>query len=291
MATRYAVGYAEYPHFSGAYFDGDVDKYLSQEQPEIAVYLSGDGYSEKHDETPQILKELVTNIIDSAPADVTFRAYISNPETAFSEMKHKVNFQNVRYPPVKYEDYMKLISYAYAVKENGKTDINICQTQFYDIDEYTAISDDNIDTHILSEQDFTFRPVIYEDTKVYRGIYKYDYRAEENILSIRKEGISVSLQERLHHFILRLDREHYQIKENTIALRIGQFTDGSSWDGKALYVSFGYAPYDSDNNHWYYMDDDYLYLYVYFIAPEIYNFENEHNVCIAFADIEDYSVR
>lgn len=278
-----------YNEFNSSYFDGDISKFLGMTSPELIVKLEGLGFHEKRDETPALLYEMLGQIYNSTKGDIRVYMYVYDPELDLPDMPlEDSSYSSLRYPPKRYDDYMELIA-AGSIDRDGLSDkIIVQQPSFYIIDEFTAISDYDVASPITSEKDFFFTPKDFSDnTAVYRGRYKYDDRAEENVLTIKENGIYCGVSARLHDFILRLDREHYGITDNTIALRVTPPVTAEKWYGKQLYVSFGYNGYDCDENHWYYMDENYLYLYVPYLCSDLTPFEDEAGVYIAFADIVD----
>ena len=105
-------------------------------------------------------------------------------------------------------------------------------------------------------------PAYFSDnTTAYRGRIKTGDLAEEKILHIRGEGRLLSLNEhRGSDILLRLDRNYYNITDKTVPLRI---YDGLGTEqGKRFYTSVGYGDYDSEDCDWYYLDEEYLYLYI-----------------------------
>lgn len=274
-----------YNDFNSAYFDGDITAFLGRTKPKLVVTLEGEGFTEKRDETPKMLYELLEKIDGAALGNVRVYAYVHDPALDLPDMPFEDgNRYGLRFPPKRYDDYLELICAATLDDDR----ITVEQPSFYEIDEFTAISDNDITLHITSENAFFFSNADFSDnTTAYRGIYKYDNHAEENILTIRENGIYCGVNARLHDFILRLDRERYGITDSTIALRITPPVTSEKWLGKRLYVSFGYTGYDCDENHWYYMDDKYLYLYVPHLCSNLSGFEDSNGVYIAFADVEN----
>lgn len=275
-----------YNDFNSSYFDGDISEFLGGTDPKLIVKLEGQGFHEKRDETPALLYEMLGQIYNSTGGDIRVYAYVYDPELDLPDMLLEDNaYRSLRYPPKRYDDYMELIAAGSIDRHELSDNIIVQQPLFYIIDEFTAISDYDVASRITSEKDFFFTPKDFsENTMVYRGIYKYDDHAEENALTIKENGIYCGVNTRLHDFILRLDREHYGITDNTIALRVTPPVTAEKWYGKQLYVSFGYNGYDCDENHWYYMDDKYLYLYVPYLCSDLTPFEDRPGVYIAFAD-------
>lgn len=279
------VSNKNYPEFTNRYYKGDISEYIREANPKIVITTDGEGFTEKRGETPAALYELLEKINGATRGDVRAYAYVRDPALDLPDMPFDDgNRYGLLFPPKRYDDYMELIC---AAALDGDR-ITVEQPSFYEIDQFTAISDNDITSHISSENAFFFSNADFSDnTTAYRGIYKYDDRAEENILTIRENGIYCGVNERLHDFILRLDREHYGITDSTIALRITPPIASGDRLGKRLYVSFGYTGYDCDENHWYYMDDKYLYLYVPHLCSNLSGFEDSNGVYIAFADIKN----
>lgn len=283
------VSHLTYNEFNSSYFDGDISKFLAGTNYELAVYLEGKGFHEKRDETPALLYEMLEPIGNSTEGKIRVYAYVYDPELDLPDMPMEDNaYRALRFPPKRYDDYMELIAAGIIDRYEFYDNIIVQQPSFYDIDEFTAISDYDVNSRITSEKDFFFTPKDFSgNTTVYRGIYKYDDRAEENVLTIKENGFYCGIGTRRHDFILRLDREHYGITDNTIALRITPPVTIEKLYGKQLYVSFGYDGYDCDANHWYYMDDKYIYLYVPYFCSDLFGFYSEPGVYIAFADIDN----
>ncbi len=276
-----------YGEFNRDYFDGDIEKFLGRTNPKLIVKLDGQGFHEKKTETPALLSEMLKEIYLSTNGEMRVFAYVSDPEIDLPDMPLEYENSSLRYPPKKYDAYMELIVAGSIVRESGTVDAMIQQPQFYTIDEYTAVSDTDITSRITSENDFFFTHKDFSENRaVYRGIYKYDDHAEENVLTIKENGLYCGITASRHDFILRLDREHYGITDRTIALRVTPPVTAEKWHGKQLYVSFGYDGYDCDDNHWYYMDDKYLYIYVPYLCSDLSPFEDEGGVYIAFTDVD-----
>lgn len=278
-----------YNDFNSRYFDSDISEFLGLTNPKLIVTLEGRGFHEKRAETPALLYETLERIYRSTGGEIRVYAYVYDPEADLPDMLLEYNPNSaLRYPPKRYDDYMELIAAGSIDRHELTDEIVVQRPSFYEIDAFTAISDNDITSHITSEQDFFFAPADFsENTTVYRGRYKYDDHAEENVLTIRENGLYCGINTRLHDFILRLDREHYDITDNTIALRVTSPATAEKWVGKRLYISFGYDGYDSDEYHWYYMDDKYLYLYVPYLCPDLSEFNDGRGVYIAFAEIDE----
>ncbi|MBD5130295.1 MAG: hypothetical protein HDT43_10325 [Ruminococcaceae bacterium] len=230
-----------YQEFNSAYFDGDISEFLRAADPGLIVCLEGQGFHEKRDETPALLYEMLERIYNSTGGDIRVYAYVYDPELDLPDMPLEDNgYRALRYPPKRYDDYMELIAAGSIDRHDWYDEIIVQQPIFYNIDEFTAISDYDVASRITSEKDFFFAPKDFsENTTVYRGIYNLDYRADENVLTVKENGIYCGLNNTKHDFLLRLDRERYGITDSTIALRVTPPVTAERWYGKQLYVSDG----------------------------------------------------
>lgn len=265
--------------FTAEYFDGDIEDFLNKTSTAIDAKITYEGYPEKYGEYRELLNNKLEHIrsdFDSRSSSVYF--YIHNPEINLPETENKYADpgQMIYYHIPRYEEYMELIACGYATRN----DTAVMQTDWYDIDSFTAISCEV--SPVTSNNDFIFREVdLSDNTTAYRGINVFDERANENILQIRDTGYEVKFtggEEKGKAVFLRLDREHYGITDKTVLLLVA---DGEGErKGKRLYLSIGYGKYDSNYNDWYYLDDNYLYLYIektYIHSLEAY---------LTFSDIE-----
>lgn len=244
--------------FTSVYFDGDIEKFLSEATAEISADVTYEGYPEKRDEYRNILNNMLEYIYPFfGEEDSQVYLFIHDPNVNLSEVKNKYVNSSRIYRIPRYEEYMELIACGYTSKDG----INVLQTEWYDIDEFTAISCEF--SPVLSDNAFIFgKTDLSDNTTVYRGLCKYD-GAEENILQIRDIGYIVDLTYRKsggNTVFLRLDRNHYGITDKTVPLLVADGT--GNWQGKRLYTSIGYGGYDSKELDWYYLDDNYLYLYI-----------------------------
>ncbi|MCM1333728.1 MAG: hypothetical protein NC084_07075 [Bacteroides sp.] len=284
------VASKDYGEFTDLYFDGDIEGFLSRVNPALTVRLDGRGYHDKSAETPALLYEALERIYCSTSGEMRVYAYVFDPtlDLPDSPMEDGSYGAYLRYPPKRYDEYMELIAAGSAIRGQLPNGVKVERPSFYQIDEFTAISDNDITSPITSERDFFLTAKDFSDDRtVYRGRYKYDDRAEENVLTVREDGLYCGVNTRGHDFMLRLDRAHYGITDRTIALRVTPpVTSAEPWHGKRLYLSFGYDGYDSDENHWYYMDEKYLYLYVPYLCSDLSSFEEERGVYVAFAEGE-----
>lgn len=245
--------------FTSEYFDGDIEDFLSKTNTRLFAEITYEGYPEKYGEYRELLTDKLEHILsdfDSRSSSVYF--YVHNPDIDLPEVKNKYENSSRIYHIPRYEEYMELIATGYIDGQKAR----VAQTDWYDIDSFTAISCEV--SPVASDSDFIFREVdLSDNTAAYRGVYMYDDRANENVLQIRDAGYEVDFTDKKEKGItvfLRLDREHYNITENTVPLLIA---DGEgNWEGKRLYTSIGYGKYDSKEDDWYYLDNDYLYLYI-----------------------------
>lgn len=92
-----------------------------------------------------------------------------------------------------------------------------------------------------------------------------------------------------HDFILRLDKEHYNITDSTIALRVAQTAYVNDFKDRQNFNTFGYSGEEglpTDTKEWYYVDDEYLYLYVPCVCHDLFTWEyGKDGVYIAFTDV------
>lgn len=275
-----------YNNVTSRYFDGNIEAFLKAEQPTICLGMSGMGYPGRNEEYPDMIKNELDRLYETVPCQINVSVTVSDPQLHLPEMPDK-SFRDGE----KYSEYMELIAKgSMFTDENGEASTVIRQKNFYDIDEFTAVSVDYTDHRITSHDDFTFEKAdLSELLTVHPGRHKYDYRKDENILTIRPQGIYFELDEerRLDDCIIRLDREHYNITDNTMALMVTEKLDGgSAWDGQRLYISFGYEDYECDGELWYYLDDKYYYLYKHHLVTDLCAVGKNNKLYIAFADIE-----
>lgn len=257
--------------YTSKYFDGDIEKLLSGSDAEISASVTYEGYFEKCDEYRKLLNDKLYEIYDIVGERSCVFIYIHNPNLALPEMPYKAVDKARFNAKLRYEDYMELIAYGYTTDPSEFDKYpHVYMTEWYDIDEYTSISDD-LDP-IRSEYDFVFEQVdLSDNTNVYRGRYKYDDRADKNILTIRDGGYNVHFDDsrRLDSIFLRLDRDRYNITDKTIPLIV------ADWDGKRFYLTVGYGDSENtvvDTNYedWYYLDEKYLYLYITSLHSDFY---------------------
>lgn len=262
--------------FTSVYFDGDIEKFLREATAEISADVTYEGYPEKRNEYRNILNNKLEYIYPFFGEEGSLvYLFIHDPNVNLPEIKNKyVNSSRIYHIP-RYEEYMELIACGYTSKDG----IKVLQTEWYDIDEFTAISCEF--SPVLSDNAFIFGETdLSDNTTVYRGVYKYDDRAEENILQIRDISYIVDLTDRKsggNTVFLRLDRNHYGITDKTVPLLVADGT--GNWQGKRLYTSIGYGSYDSKELDWYYFDDNYIYLYINGMHVDVWD------AYLAFADV------
>lgn len=292
-----------YKDFTSRYFDGNIADFIHGTKANIVVTTDGEGFHEKYAETPELLHEKLEKIYNSSRGDVRVYAYVHDPTLDLPDMPLEYYpHDSYRFKPKRYDDYMELIA-AGIVDKDGIADTLVVQqplSNFYDIDEFTAISDCDYFTPVASEKDYIFsRADFSQDTKVYPGNATYRLRsepAEEYALTIRPEGLycgfdSYNMSRSGHDFILRLDREHYNITDSTIALRVAQSAYINDFKERQNFNTFGYSGEDgfpTDTKDWYYADDKYLYLFVPHICHDLFTGEyGQDGVYIAFTDVEN----
>ena len=239
--------------FTSVYFDGDIEKFLREATAEISADVTYEGYPEKRNEYRNILNNKLEYIYPFfGEEDSRVYLFIHDPNVNLSEVKNKYVNSSRIYRIPRYEEYMELIACGYTSKDG----IKVLQTEWYQIDEYTAISSDI--KPIVSRKDFIFEQVDLSDNTA-----AYSEWHNDNILKIRDTGYNADFTDKKsngNEIFLRLDRKHYKITDKTIPLLVADGT--GNWQGKRLYTSIGYGQYESKDEDWYYLDKDYLYLYI-----------------------------
>ena len=261
--------------YTSKYFNGDIEKFLSEaSDAEIAASVTYAGYSDKRGEYRKLLNDKLYEIYDTVDDKASVFIYIRDIGLDLPEMPYKAVDKARFQAELRYEDYMELIAYGYTSNpSNFDKYPHVYMTEWYDVDGHTAISDDL--NPIQSEKDFVFEQVdLSDNTTVYRGRYKYDDRADNNILTIRDNGYRVQFDDsrRLDSIFLRLDRDYYNITDKTIPLIV------ADWNGKRFYLTVGYGDSENtvvDTNYedWYYLDKEYLYLYITSLHSDFYSNE------------------
>lgn len=276
----YSDGYKDALSLTDVYFDGDIDNFLKESGAEVKLWADYSGYPEKGSEYPDLLDQKLDELEKAVPWGINVSITVADPTLDLPEMEHKFESGYIHHIP-KYEGYMELI----ACCEMSNNVRKIYQPSFFDIDEYTAVSVNNVALHIKSAENIVFEEVEFpDDTVVHRGVYKYDSHAEEEQLTVRNKGYRISPPDSREDYMIRLDRKHYGIDENTVPLMITDIMEQGDWQGKRLYVSLGYCPpVDADGDCWYYLDNDYLYLYIDPLLTDLWLIGDERY--LAFADL------
>lgn len=273
--------------YTDVYFNGDIEAFLKESGASVDLWASYTGYHEKSAEYPDLLEKKLDELEAAVPGGINVSITVSDPTLDLPEMPHKYSGGPIRHFP-KYEEYMELIACCEMTVFHGEINKNerkIYQPSFFDIDEYTAISVNNIDEHIKYAADVVFKTAdLSDETNVYRGVYKYDDRAEKEQLAVREEGYYIYPANSNEDYMLRLDRRHYNIGENTVPLMVTNVIENDYQQGKRFYVSLGYELLDCDDNCWYYTDDKYMYLYIDPLLPDLWMSRNEEPR-LAFADL------
>lgn len=246
--------------FTDVYFDGDIYSFAQKSGMSVCADIIYEGRPEKSGKYGELLqnkfKELNNAFTGYAMYDIYI--FVHDPRLDLPEAAHKdsnynihnkVYGKDIRKP--EYEDYMELMAY-------GSSEKNIYQTKFFDIDEYTAISDEM--ENIMSYNDFVFSPVSFDGKTTAYGnvLWCHDYDVP---LEIRETGYYIECRgEEASDVMLRFDREHYNITDTTIPLLVRDSKELHK--GNLLYTSLGYGDYDSLDGDWHYLDDKYLYVYI-----------------------------
>ena len=264
-------------------FDGDIEKFISDARPILSASITYEGYPEKYDEYRQLLNDKLSEIQNAFYNDrLDVHIYVHNPDLNLAEMPYKAIISSMTYTLPRYEEYMELIAFGHSsYKEYSNDEAKVFQAEFYEIDEYTAVSDDR--QPILSEDEVVFEKVdLSNDTTVHRGRFK---STEEKDLTIRNEGLKIELSGHGHYnTFLRLDRNHYDITDSTVPLLVADNYTGNHQYSRRYYLTVGYNNQElTDTNYddWYYLDDDYLYLYITSIHSDF----NSENWVLTFSDV------
>lgn len=259
--------------FCSLYFDGNVPSFVKNSGALMGAAVVYEGYPEK--DYRRLLEDKLSALNNDFSA-VSAYIYIHNPDMDLPEVQNKFTNPGRVYILPRYEKYLEQIAVGIVTKEG----MRVWQTEFYDIDEFTAVSDEQ--SPISSAADFSFEQVdLSDNTTAFRGRYRYDDISDDDILNIRDEGYFAELSSgSKDDMLLRFDREHYKITDSTVPLMVAD--GGGLWEGERLYISFGYGPYDSNDDDWYYLDDDYLYLCT---SGKLYL--DSWSAYIAFADVEN----
>ena len=260
--------------FTRTYYDGDIEKFVSEAKVTLCGEITYEGYPEKRDEYRKLLTDKMAEINRAFDRTneknndyLDFTIYIHDPTLKLPEMTHKYDRETL-FPS--YEEYFENIAFAYTgytfYSSGGHVSrlrTAVYQPEFFEIDEYTAIADDM--TPIVSENEIVFEEVDLSDKIVaYPERYKFSHDWEKLKLTTRDHGWKMSLVDHEDYYILlRLDREHYSITDTTVPLIVAD----QVWAQQEnhYYITVGYFDnkhYDYEEGDWYYMDDDNLYLYI-----------------------------
>lgn len=286
-------------HYTSVFFDGDIKKFVKAAQLTLHANYTYMGYPEKSGEYRKLLNDKfkeMYGLFGSDGLDVTI--FIKDPNMELPEMPHKAINEHHIYKMPRYEEYMELIAC-------GRTDshrrdeymeyVRIFHTEFYEIDEYTAISDDS--NPIVSDHVVTFQPTdLSDNTTVYGGVYRNGDPAEWSVLTTRDEGWLVDVAHlRWDSIFLRLDREHYGITDTTIPLivndlNVRSYEDFDTWETHRFFMTVGYSYKEGvvDTNYmdWYYLDDDYLYLWIDSNHADLGTYFGGDGIIVTFSDID-----
>ncbi len=275
------------PEFCSVYFDGDTDKFIIEAEVTIHADITYEGYPEMNGDYRQLLTDKLTEINEKFyltdyhgddNLDVSF--YIHDPTSDLLKMPYKAIDESRIYHEARYEEYMGYIAYAYTGNRSAtggyrpfESEIRVYHPEFFDIDEYTAVSDDL--TPIVSENEVNFEPVDLSDNAVFSSVW-----SDTNSITVRDTGYHIELDRKgIYDIFLRLDRGYYGITEKTVPLAVSY---GSN--DRKKYLSIGWSGEgitSCDTEDWYYLDDKYLYLYICSFKSE---FEDDEWV-LAFYDL------
>lgn len=263
-----AAGYLDYDYLKD-YYDGDIESFIAENTPTLNSYAYYDGYPENADEYREIVDKKLNEILqDFKDADVAI--YVFDPRLDLPEMEYSC-YEYKRDGSLPFgDDYMEMIVgvRTNSAFENSERGYVLYETNWNEIDEYTAICDIRSDEP-LTESDYIFKKSdLYKNETAIRG--RYSGVKDINPMVITRPVYDLGLASREDIF-LRLDREYYEINENTAPLLV--FEQGQE---KVLkYVTVGwvrgkYTDFDSDDS-WYYLDDECLYLYIGNVMPNLYD--------------------
>lgn len=253
--------------FTSTYFDGDLDKFIDEAQVTLYANITYDGFPEKDEQYRQLLTDKAAeikscfDILDyNGENNLDVTLYVRDPSADLPEMTNKAGNSSRIYRFPRYEEYMEYIAYAYVGHHHVSggyapydCEMKIFHPEFFDIDEYTAISDNC--TPIVSADEIIFYPVDFSQDTTFHSPHSDDLS-----VTVRDVGWKADIErERLYDIFLRLDRAHYGITEHTEPLTVGY-----DKNGRQICMSVGYSnvgALDNDDD-WYYLDDKYLYLYI-----------------------------
>lgn len=275
----------DFDRFTDVYFDGDLTAFFDDVCPECYITAEYDGEAEAAGTYPDAIGKKLSELLELDAKSLKAYITVKNPALELPEMPGKfVNSHKIMREPYA-EEFLETFAYGNAEKSRDDMTLQVFAVNFYDIDEYTAVSDNLYGSPVTSQRDYVFEPTdLSEETTAYRGKYKYDDHAEKNIMTIRNEGWRIDFPNR-RDLLFRLDREHYGITENTLPLVVTDVLTNTAWAGKRLYVSLGVDGFDPSEDSWYYLDDKYLYLYINNPIHDLYGFSSGYY--LTFADLPD----
>ena len=276
--------------YTADHFGGNIRQFLGKNPAALSAYITYEGYPEKRDKYRDILNDkfsCLSKVFDGENSNITL--LVKSPGLELPKSEHKLTDETKKYPIPRYEDYMELLACGYMGVQNffEEDKTKVYSTEFYELDEYTAVSDEV--QPITDASEVNYETVdLSDNTTALRGRYRYDSHANEETLNIRNSGIKISLNGRgAYNMLVRLDREHYNIDKDTVPLIVSDFEtrDPNSFDSFVLnryYLTVGYKLSDmTDANYddWYYLDDKYLYLYISSVQSDF----NSNDFVITFA--------
>lgn len=269
-------------HCTSVYFDGDIERFLYRSNAGVSATYVYEGYPDKSGDYRKLLEDKLSELeYYCNDKDLRVTIHIKNPGVDLPEMPYarEINRDNKMRQVPMYDEFMELIACAYINQYDFEPyNCTVLQPDFWQIDEYTAVSDNA--APIRSDKEILFEQVdLSDNTTVYRGRYKHDDRKDENILTIRDTGWRINLPDRkLYNVFLRLDRAHYNITDTAIPLIVSDLTRRdnplSEWETKRYYLTVGYGNYrdvDTNLDDWYYLDDKYLYLRISRVQSDLNN--------------------
>ncbi|MBQ5319529.1 MAG: hypothetical protein J6K17_10570 [Oscillospiraceae bacterium] len=258
--------YGGLQNYAKGYFDGDLERFIAENSPYLECYVYYDGYPEKAEK----YREIIENKLNEITTDFTYAEaaiYVFDPTLDLPEMKYKCMIDRVDHLEVPTgERYMEMITggktrteYGLSMKDKEKQEYALYETNWNMIDEYTAICDVLSDKP-LDKSDYTFiQTDIHKNETALRG--RYSGVESTNPIVITNPVYKVGLASDNDVF-LRLDREYYEITENTAPLLV--FEQGQEKVLKYVTCGWGKGDYNDidDHNSWFYLDEEYLYLYI-----------------------------
>lgn len=242
------------------YFEGDIERFLSEIPHTMKAYVTYSGSSEKYDSYRGLLENKLNTLNDIC--DEAY-LYIKDDNAEFKQNVHFSKINNKIYLPYAH-DYMEHIAIGHLSE-----DITVYQTLWHEADEYTSVSD------ITSEKELEYGEYIFSPTELYNNCKAVcRTKGRDNAFIINK-AYYVDLKSE-NDIFLRLDREHYGINESTIPLIV--YHDGK----RLIYETAGWVSdkiYEHDDRSWFYLDDENMYLMLDHL--------NMKNSILAFVQEED----